>query len=387
MKKVSIFGSTGVIGQKAVQILFDNPNDFTVEVLTSRKNVQLLALQARLINAKKVVIVDTNLYKELKDLLSGTSIQIEAGEQGLEMASSLNVDCAIVAIVGIAALCSVMNLIKFGVNTIALANKESIVCGGQLLLNEAKRQNINILPIDSEHNAIFQILHNKNYIDKVTLTASGGPFLFLNYDEMKNITPKDTLHHPTWKMGKKISVDSATMVNKSLEVIEAYYLFSLNPCKIDVIIHPEAIIHGMISYVDGSSVGLMSVPDMNIPILYTLYWPERKFYSKKLNLASQGKLTFIKPNIQQFPALKLGFDVLKSSNYHANSIIINAANEIAVNAFLNFKIGFLDIVDVIYKTLDKISYGSVNSLSSIIECDLFSRRVVENIINNFNKLS
>ncbi|QXK91996.1 1-deoxy-D-xylulose-5-phosphate reductoisomerase [Neoehrlichia mikurensis] len=383
MKRVSIFGSTGVIGQKTVQILFDNPDDFTVEVLTSKKNIQLLALQARLINARRVVIADTNLYTELKELLSDTNIQVEAGEQGLKIASSLNVDCAVVAISGIAALYSVMNLIKFGVSTIALANKESIVCGGQLLLNEARKQKVNILPIDSEHNAIFQIFHDKSYIDKITLTASGGPFLFLDYDKMKTVTPKDTLHHPTWKMGKKISVDSATMMNKSLEVIEAYHLFSLNPCKIDIIIHPEAVIHGMISYIDGSSVGLMSIPDMNIPILYTLYWPERKFYSKKLDLISQGKLTFIKPNIHKFPALKLGFDVLRSSNYHANSIIVNAANEIAVNEFLNLRIGFLDIINIIYKALDKINYGSINSLASIIECDLFSRRIIKDIISSF----
>ena len=237
--------------------------------------------------------------------------------------------------------------------------------------------------MDSEHNAIFQILHSndKENIDKITITASGGALLCMDHDKMKTVTVQETIKHPIWKMGKKISVDSATMVNKSLEIIEAYHLFSIKSEKLDIIIHPESVVHGIVSYVDGACIAFMSVPDMKISIMYTLSWPNRmSVLCKKLNLASYHQLTFMKPDISKFPAIKLGFEILRTPNIHANSIIFNTANEVAVEAFLNKKIGFLDIVNVIYTALDVVDYWHINSLSDILECDAMTRRVASDII-------
>ena len=387
VKTVSIFGSTGAIGQMIIDIIFADLDKYRVKVLVAKSNVQLLAFQARLVNAERVVISNADLYHELKDLLFGTNIKVSAGDSGLAMAASLNVDYAMMAIVGIAALIPMTYLISAGVKVIALANKESVVCGGTLLLNLAKEKNVNIIPVDSEHNAIFQMLSNngKRDLEKITLTASGGPLLSMDYERMKSVTIQDTIKHPVWKMGKKISVDSATMVNKSLEVIEAYYLFSVRAEKLDIIIHPESIIHSIVSYIDGSSIAFMSIPDMKISIMYTLFWPNRaNVLCKKLNLALCNQLTFMKPDIYKFPGVKLGFEILRTSNIHANSIILNAANEVAVDAFLNKKIGFLDIINIICKTLDLVNYGRINSLSNILDCDVTARKIANSIIGNLS---
>ncbi|AHX03648.1 1-deoxy-D-xylulose 5-phosphate reductoisomerase [Ehrlichia chaffeensis str. Heartland] len=366
-----------------IDIIFADLDKYQVKVLVAKSNVQLLAFQAKLINAERVVIANVDLYQELKDLLVGTNIKVSAGDSGMVMATSLDVDYAMMAIVGMAALIPMTYLINSGIKVIALANKESIVCGGTLLLSLAKEKNVNIVPVDSEHNAIYQILSSsKKNLEKITLTASGGPLLSMDYDQIKNVTVQDTVKHPIWKMGKKISVDSATMINKSLEIIEAYYFFSIKAEKLDIIIHPESIIHAIVSYVDGASIAFMSVPDMKIPIMYTLSWPDRSaILCKKLNLASCNQLTFIKPDVYKFPGIKLGFEVLKTSNVHANSIILNAANEVAVDAFLNKKIRFLDIVSVVCETLNLVNYGRINSLSSILDCDLVSRRVASSAID------
>ncbi|AHC39259.1 1-deoxy-D-xylulose-5-phosphate reductoisomerase [Ehrlichia muris] len=384
MKTISIFGSTGAIGQMIIDIIFADLDKYQVKVLVAKSNIHLLAYQAKLVGAERVVISDVDLYQELKDLLVGTNIKVSAGDSGMVMATSLNVDYAMMAIVGVAALIPMTYLINSNVKVIALANKESIVCGGTLLLSLAKEKDVNIIPVDSEHNAIHQMFSNndKKDLEKITLTASGGPLLSMDYNQMKNVTIQDTVKHPIWKMGKKISVDSATMINKSLEVIEAYYFFSVKAEKLDIIIHPESIVHGIVSYIDGTSVAVMSVPDMKIPIMYTLSWPDRSaVLCRKLNLALCNQLTFIKPDVYKFPGIKLGFEVLKTSNVHANSIILNAANEVAVDAFLNKKIGFLDIISVVYETLNLLDYGRINSLSNILDCDAVSRRVASNIVD------
>ncbi|MGN7661692.1 MAG: 1-deoxy-D-xylulose-5-phosphate reductoisomerase [Anaplasma sp.] len=383
MKKVSVFGSSGCIGRKAVQILRDNSHDFEVAALVAGTNVHLLASQAKLLNAKMAVISDDTLYAELQELLSGTNVVAEAGREGVLAAASMDVDSAVMAITGIAALEPVMRLIESGVGSIALANKESMVCGGNLLIDAARKKGVNIIPVDSEHNAIFQILSCDACVDKVTLTASGGPFLHWTREQMKNVTPRDALKHPIWRMGEKISVDSSTMVNKSLEVIEAHYLFSLGPDKIDVLVHPESVVHAFASYSSGVLIALMSVPDMSIPVLHALYWPGRAggIYDCKLDLAAYGQLTFTRPDFATFPALSLGFEVLNSSACHAAGIVLNAANEVAVEAFLNSEIAFLDVVDVIRSVMDRSVYGLVTSVDEVTEYDLASRSRAREIID------
>ncbi|CEI85332.1 1-deoxy-D-xylulose-5-phosphate reductoisomerase [Ehrlichia minasensis] len=384
MKTVSVFGSTGAVGQMIIDIIFSELDKYQVKVLVAKSNIQLLVFQAKLVNAERVVITDISLYQELKDLLIDTNIKVSAGNDGMIMATSLDVDYAMMAIVGMAALVPMTYLVNSNVKVIALANKESIVCGGALLLSLAREKSVKIIPVDSEHNAIYQILADKGHkdLEKITLTASGGPLLSMNYEQMRYVTVQDTVKHPIWKMGKKISVDSATMINKSLEIIEAYYLFSIKAEKLDVIIHNESVVHGIISYIDGTSIAFMSVPDMKIPIMHSLSWPNRSAaLCKKLNLALYNQLTFMKPDIYKFPGIKLGFEVLKTSNVHANSIILNAANEIAVNAFLSKKIMFLDIVNIVYETLNLVNYGRINSLASILDCDAISRRVASSIID------
>ncbi|MDB1135159.1 1-deoxy-D-xylulose-5-phosphate reductoisomerase [Candidatus Anaplasma sp. TIGMIC] len=382
MKRVSVFGSTGFIGQKSVQILRSNPNDFEVEALVANSNVQLLALQAKSLNAKMVVTADDSHYGELKSCLQGTGIKVAAGLSGVLEASSFNVDSAIMAITGMASLAPVMELVKTGVGTIALASKESMVCGGALLVEAARAKGVHMVPVDSEHNAVFRVLSSRSDPESITITASGGPFLHWTKEQMERASLDDALIHPVWKMGRKISVDSATMVNKALEVIEASYLFALGHDKINVVVHPESIIHGFASYSDGVSMALMSVPDMSIPILYALYWPDSGgIYNGAIDLASYGELTFMQPDMERFPALRSGFDILKSPKSHAAGVVFNAANEVAVCSFLKSEIKFLDIVNIILCVMDKISYDRVNSLGDIIEYDSLSRSIAEEVIS------
>ncbi len=383
MQTVSVLGSTGCIGKKTVQLLLADLSIYNIEVLTANSNFELLAHQARLMKAKNVVITDEKFFKDLKESLSGTGINIEAGKAGLMMAASIAVDRAIVAIVGIAGLEPTMKIIESGTKIIALANKESIICGGKLMLEKAKKHKVKIIPVDSEHNAIFQIFRKSNNLEKIILTASGGPFLHLTYEQMKNATLNSSLNHPIWKMGTKISVDSATMMNKALELIEAQNLFEVDPCQLGVIVHPESVVHCVVSYKNGYSFVVLSDPDMDKPISYALLWPEEgsNIVNKPLDLTKQ-KLTFFEPNYNQFPALKLGMNVLHSSTPHVNSVVLNAANEVAVNAFVKSEIGFLDIVKVAEETLAATTnIIAVNSLNDIFNLDHNSRVLTKEIIN------
>lgn len=384
MKKVSVLGATGSVGKKTVDLLSKRKEEYQVEALSAHSNFALLAYQAKLLNAKYVAISDERLYKDLKESLLGTDVKIEVSAEGLTNVASIPVDLSVVAIVGIAGLEPVMQVIESGTKVIALANKESIVCGGKLLLKKAKGKNVQIIPIDSEHNAIFQILQNDDKcVKKIILTASGGPFLNYSLEQLRNVMVDQALSHPTWDMGKKISVDSATMMNKVLEIIEAHNLFNISPNKIEAVVHPESIIHGIIVYKDGFNFAVLAETDMAIPISYALSWPKRSALNYKLDLIKQKKLTFQEPDRKRFPALKLSMKVLNSSASHTNSIVLNAANEIAVNEFLKSRIGFLEIVKIVESTIESFdSYTDINSLSDIINIDCESRAVANKIIKN-----
>lgn len=384
MKKVSALGSTGSIGKKTVDLLLKRKEEYQVEALSAHSNFALLAYQAKLLNAKYVAISDERFYKNLKESLLGTNVKIEVGTEGLANVASLPVDLSVVAIVGIAGLEPVMQVIESGTKVIALANKESIVCGGKLLLKKAKEQNVQIIPTDSEHNAIFQVLQSDDRcVEKIILTASGGPFLNCSLEQLRTVMANQALSHPTWNMGKKISVDSATMMNKALEIIEAYNLFNISPNRIEAIVHPESIIHGVVVYKDGFNFAVLAETDMAIPISYALSWPERSALSYKLDLTKQKKLTFQEPDHKHFPALKLGMEVLNSSSPHTNSIVLNAANEVAVNEFLKSRIGFLEIVEVVESTIGSFdNYTDINSLSDIIDTDFESRVIANEIIKS-----
>ncbi|QKX02975.1 1-deoxy-D-xylulose-5-phosphate reductoisomerase [Wolbachia endosymbiont of Litomosoides sigmodontis] len=383
MKKISVLGSTGNIGKKTVDLLLKRNEEYQVEALSTYSNFALLAYQAKLLNARYVAISNERFYKDLKESLFGTGIKVEVGADGLANIASLPVDLSVIAVVGIAGLEPIMCVIESGTKVIALANKESIVCGGKLLLKKTEEKNVQIIPIDSEHNAIFQVLQNSNRcVEKIILTASGGSFLNYSLEQLKDVTVGQTLSHPIWNMGKKISVDSATMMNKALEMIEAYNLFNISPNKIEAIVHPESIIHGIVAYKDGFNFAVLAEADMTIPISYALSWPESSALSYKLDLTKQ-KLTFQELDYRRFPALKLSMEVLNSSSPHINSIVLNAANEVAVDKFLKSRISFLEITKVVESTVENfVNYTDINSLPDIINIDLESRAIAKEIIKN-----
>lgn len=382
MKKISILGSTGSVGKKTTDLLLEKKEEYQVEALSAHSNFALLAHQAKLLNAKCVAISNENFYKDLKESLSGTNIKIEIGTEGLKNVASIPVDLSVIAVVGIAGLEPVMKVIESGTKAIALANKESIVCGGKLLLSNAKEKNVQVIPIDSEHNAIFQVLQNDDRcVEKIILTASGGPFLNYNLEQLRNVTVGEVLNHPTWNMGKKISVDSATMMNKVLEVIEAHNLFNIDANNIEAVVHPESIVHGIVVYKDGFNVAVLAEADMAIPISYALSWPSRSDLGRKLDLTKQRKLTFQKPDHERFPALSFVPKILNSASSHTNSIALNAANEIAVNAFLESQIDFLSIVEIVKSTMERFDNNTkIGSLCDIINIDYESRIFAKRIV-------
>ncbi|MBQ4875040.1 MAG: 1-deoxy-D-xylulose-5-phosphate reductoisomerase [Rickettsiaceae bacterium H1] len=358
-KSIAIFGSTGSVGKQTVELIVKDLDKYSVEVITANNNWQLLAEQAKLLKAKRVVVVDNRHYLNLKQNLP--TKKVLSGKNALIDCAKLPVDICVMAILGIAGLTPTMEAIKCA-KTLVMANKESLVCAGHLINNILGKAKI--IPIDSEHNAIFQIYNG--LVDKITLTASGGPFYQNGND---NKTVEQAIMHPVWKMGKKISVDSATMMNKVMEVIEARYLFEIDIDKINIVIHPEAIIHGMISYVDGNNIAVLSDPDMKLPIAYALNWPERKESPTQLNLAEIGSLNFYQPNSSQFPALRF----LQTDNY----VALNTANEIAVNLFLRGKITFDEIVLIIDDIVSSCSDYKPDSIEEILEYDRRIRAVTK----------
>ncbi len=367
---VTILGATGSIGRSAIDVITSSTKSYKIKTLTANSNAELLAKQAIALRAEKVVIADKSQYEKLKSLLFSYKIEVLAGSDAVSDVAGEKSDIVIAAIVGSAGLLPTLAAVKAG-NKIALANKESLVCAGDLIIAEAKKSGAVIIPTDSEHNAIFQVFDfgRPENISKITLTASGGPFRNFTKEQMLVVTPKQAIAHPNWSMGSKISVDSATMVNKGLEIIEAYHLFPIKAEQIDVIVHPESVIHSMVEYVDGSVLAQMGTPDMRVPISYALSWPDRVFNNAtKLNLSEVGRLTFEKVNNENFPAVFIAKNVLDTGGLMP--LVFNSANEVAVEKFLKNEIGFLDIISVIEACLeqfDDVKYSNIEDIISAID--------------------
>jgi len=365
-KKICILGSTGSIGCNTLDLISQHRDKYEVETLTANQNAKKLAEQAIEFQARNVVICDSRKFKELKELLSGYDIKIFSGYDELVNLAGLKYDITVVGISGIIALKPIMESIGNS-KILGLANKESIVCAGDFIINKAKNSITKIIPLDSEHNAIFQVLEerNKDNIEKVMLTASGGPFLNKSIDELKDITPEEAIKHPKWKMGNKISVDCANMVNKGLEVIEACKLFNLDIDKVDAIIHLESIIHGMVYYADGSVLSQMGYHDMRTPISTVFEYPKRvRFNYHSLDFSKIGSLNFKEINQERFPLFYLAKEAYKLGNYAL--IAFNVSNEIAVEAFLNNKIGFLNIDEIIQTIMHQTKQIKISSLEDVL---------------------
>lgn len=394
-RRISILGSTGSVGKAALDVIRRaNPNDarFSVVSLTANENAEELASQAIAAGASFAAIGNADRYQDLKSALAGSGVTAAAGATGLNEAAAIEADTVVSAIVGVAGLSATMAAVNAG-STIALANKESMVCAGALLQEAASKKGTKILPIDSEHNAIFQVLDRRERVEKVTLTASGGPFRSSTLEQMKRVTPKEALRHPNWSMGSKITIDSATMMNKGLELIEAAYLFELTNSQLDVLVHPSSIVHSLVSYDDGSVLAQLGQPDMRIPISYALAWPERMSMPavKRLDLATIGRLEFYPPDHQRFPALTLAREALKVGGVYP--IVLNASNEIAVEAFLQGRIGFLGIAACVERALDEATKSASKamagplSLEDILDVDAQARAYTRERIESLATVS
>ena len=368
-KTISILGSTGSIGSNTIDVINSNKKNFSVLSLTSKNNVNLLSKQSFLLNPKFVAIQNKEKYKDLKNNLFGKKIKILAGDEGIIECTNNKVDIVVAAIVGIAGLKPTLSSIK-NCSKLCLANKECLVSAGSFFMEKIAKSKCKLLPLDSEHNAIFQLcdFNKSNNVESITLTASGGPFRNYNLQKLKKATLKKALKHPNWKMGNKITIDSATLMNKAFEIIEAYYLFNLKLNQIDIIIHPESIIHSMVNFADGSTTALLSNHDMRIPIFYALNWPSREYYNvKKIDFLKIKKLTFEKPNINLLDSIKLSYYVLKNGGSYP--LIFNAANEIAVSFFLENKIKFMDIIKIVKKILSMSKNYKINNINDIYIVD------------------
>ena len=379
-KKITILGSSGSVGKSTLDIVKKHPEKFEIIGLTINKDYKTLIEQIELFKPKIVAIKDDDAYRKFKLEKPFLDMKVLSGHNCLVDILDFNVDFVMASIVGSAGLLPILKAAEMGY-TIGLANKESLVCSGAILKEVIKKNKSKILPIDSEHNAIFQVFENKNKSEilKIILTASGGPFVGKSIDELKNISPNQAINHPNWSMGKKISVDSATLMNKGLEVIEAHYLFDVPLEKIDVLVHPQSIIHSCVEYTDGSILAQMSSPDMKTPIAYALAYPKRiDAHVKRLSLSKIGKLTFQEPDHETFPSLKLAIDALKIKKNAPT--ILNAANEIAVEAFLNKKISFLSIPKIVDLTLNKANICKINSLDELLEEDKMARKMANEIL-------
>jgi len=371
---VSILGSTGSIGCNTVDLLMRNPDAFTVQALTGNRNVKLLAEQALQLGAKLAVVADESLYGELKDLLSGSSVEAAAGDAAVAEAAARPSDIVVAAIVGTAGLKPTLEATRRGA-LVALANKETLVSAGAIMTEEVKNGGATLIPVDSEHSAIFQVFdfERAEAVSKITLTASGGPFREKSLAEMKVMTPAQAVAHPNWDMGAKISIDSATMMNKGLEMIEAFHLFPVTSDEIEVLVHPQSVIHSMVSYVDGSVLAQLGTPDMRTPIAYALAWPARMAApSQTLSLADIGTLTFEAPDLTRFPALRLARESLEAGG--SAPTVLNAANEIAVAAFLDGQIGFLDIAQMVERVLDGMATVALGDIETVFAIDAEARR-------------
>lgn len=382
-RSVTILGSTGSVGCQTIDLIERWPGHYVVEALTANRNVEALADQARRLRPRFVALADPTRYKDLKDALSGESMELAAGPEAIVAAAEYPAQWVMAAIVGAAGLAPTLAAVRRGA-IVAFANKECLVCAGDLMMNEITRRGATLLPVDSEHNAIFQVFEfdRRDAIEKLVLTASGGPFRDWSRNRMGQASPAEAVAHPNWDMGAKISVDSATMMNKGLEVIEAHHLFGMPEDRIDVLVHPESVIHSMVSYVDGSVLAQLGTPDMRTPIAYTLAWPDRMVApAARLDLASLTKLTFEAPDPERFPALRLAREALKSLGRAPT--ILSAANEVAVESYLSGQIGFLDIAGIVEDTLTRVPNASLTSLDDVYETDSEARATARDIVGRY----
>ncbi|MBS0959092.1 MULTISPECIES: 1-deoxy-D-xylulose-5-phosphate reductoisomerase [Acetobacter] len=379
MRTVTVLGSTGSIGCSTVDLLEQARDRYRVRALVGGRNAKKLAEQALSLNAELAVVADEAAFDELRSLLSGSSVKIACGRQAVIDAAALPADWTMAAITGAAGLEPVLAAVKNG-RSVALANKEALVCAGDVMLRAVAEAGATLLPVDSEHNAVYQSMADRqvSQVEKIILTASGGPFRKSSLAEMEAATPGQALKHPTWSMGAKISIDSATMFNKGLEVIEAARIFNLPESQIDVLVHPQSVVHGMVQYTDGSLIAQMGSADMRIPIAHTLAWPERMATtSSRLDLAAYATLEFSAPDEQRFPALRLARQALRSGG--AAPAILSAANEIAVDAFLNKTIGFLDIARLVEKVMEKLGAPPADTLDAVLHWDAQARHEARNL--------
>lgn len=380
VRRVSIFGATGSVGTSTLDLIGRDRDGYQVVALTAHRDVAALAAAARQHDARLAVIGDEALYVALRDALSGTDIEVAAGAAALVEAARRDVDWTMAAIVGCAGLEPTLAALEGG-RTVALANKESLVSAGSLMMEAARASGATLLPVDSEHNAIFQCLAGGRLAEvrKITLTASGGPFRTLSQDAMRAVTPAQAVKHPNWSMGAKISVDSATMMNKGLEFIEAAHLFPVGLDRIEILVHPQSVIHSMVEFRDCSTLAQLGSPDMRIPIAHALAWPERiATPCAPLDLATIGRLDFEAPDDQRFPALRLARQAAETGG--AYPAVLNASNEVAVAAFLAGRIGFLEIAMIVEETLTAYSAQAPRRIEDILEADRSARAAAGRIL-------
>jgi 1-deoxy-D-xylulose-5-phosphate reductoisomerase len=380
-KRIAIFGSTGSIGTQALDVIAANPDKFVAEILTAQNNDELLVKQALQFNPNCVVIGDDKKYDKVKQALAHTDVKVFAGEQALEEVAAMDCyDMMLAGIVGYAGLKPTLQAVENG-KPVALANKETLVVAGEIVMQKALEKRVPIIPVDSEHSAIFQCLvgEGRNKIEKIILTASGGPFRGKKPNYLVNVKRDHALQHPNWSMGAKITIDSATLMNKGLEMIEAKWLFNLHPSQIQVVVHPQSIIHSIVQFEDGSMKAQMGLPDMKLPIQYAMAFPQRIPNNfPRYDFRKPETLTFEDPDLRTFRNLALAMDALnKGGNMPC---VLNAANEIAVYAFLRNRIGFLDIIEMVEQTLNKIPFKEKPTLEELFECDGEARNFAASLI-------
>lgn len=384
VKRISILGATGSVGRSTVDLIVRQPDAFEVEALTANSDVDGLAGTAKLLNAKIAVIADASRYEDLKTALAGSGIEAAAGTEAVVEAAGRPVDWVMAAIVGSAGLKPTMAAIRAGA-TIALANKETLVCAGSVVTAAVREKGVHLLPVDSEHNAIFQCFDHDHpsRVARVVLTASGGPFRHADMETMRRATPEQAVAHPVWSMGAKISVDSATLMNKGLELIEAKHLFPVAAEQLEVLVHPQSVVHSMVEYVDGSVLAQMGTPDMRTPIAYALAWPDRMpTPCERLDLVKIGRLDFEAPDEGRFPALRLAKAALAADG--ARPAVLNAANEVAVAAFLDRRIGFLDIAAIAAETLERYDPPAPGNMDEVLCIDAEARVHAERLVSRLN---
>lgn len=381
-RSVTILGSTGSVGCQTIDLIDREPEKYQVEALTANTRVEELAEQAKRLRPRYVAVADESRYADLKAALSGEGIEVAAGARAVEEAAERPSDWVMAAIVGAAGLQSTLAAVHRGA-VVAFANKECLVCAGELMMGEIEKRGATLLPVDSEHNAIFQVFEfdRREAVEKLIVTASGGPFREWDKARMAQASPKQAVAHPNWDMGAKISVDSATMMNKGLEVIEAHHLFAMPEDRIEVLVHPQSVIHSMVTYVDGSVLAQLGTPDMRTPIAYSLAWPERMAApAERLDFSAIAKLTFEAPDPERFPALRLAREALKAGGNAPT--ILSAANEIAVEHFLAGGIGFLDIAETVEETMQRLPNARLDSLDDVYRFDGEARRAAREIVKS-----